>query len=313
MRPCELVSEDVEPYQGLDMSLEVEKDDDYVDDDDVYNQSILVRATAGGRELGHVLFTLDYDSQGLVLNPQDLEVDERYRGQGIARTMYDYVKSRGYRIRRSGQQTDAGAGFWNRHRPEQNVWEQEIDEVKILSRVKGKGADPSQLPNRGQPISPKKINQLLGRYVRDIDDQHSIYRDQFGGQITYNLFNRDTDRSTLTVFGSRYPGNPDSFIVSGLYASPDNDIPAAEFYRRLIIDLGLTLVSDRKQSPGGQRVWQRLEQLPGIEVHGFDTATGEVLNIGAADEEMYSISAADVRSPESQKIARDIRLVATAQ
>lgn len=313
MRPCELVSEDVEPYQGLDMSLEVEKDDDYVDDDDVDNQSILVRATAGGRELGHVLFTLDYDSQGLVLNPQDLEVDERYRGQGIARTMYDYVKSRGYRIRRSGQQTDAGAGFWNRHRPEQNVWEQEIHEVKILSRVKGKGADPSQLPNRGQPISPKKINQLLGRHVRDIDDQHSIYRDQFGGQITYNLFNRDTDRSTLTVFGSRYPGNPDSFIVSGLYASPDNDIPAAEFYRRLIIDLGLTLVSDRKQSPGGQRVWQRLEQLPGIEVHGFDTATGEVLNIGAADEEMYSISAADVRGSEAQKIARDIRLVATAR
>jgi predicted GNAT family acetyltransferase len=71
------------------MSLEVEKDDDFVDDDDVDNQSILVRATAGGRELGHVLFTLDYDSQGLVLNPQDLEVDERYRGQGIARTMYD--------------------------------------------------------------------------------------------------------------------------------------------------------------------------------------------------------------------------------
>jgi hypothetical protein len=197
------------------------------------------------------------------------------------------------------------------------VWsmtkKQGVSEVKILSKVKGKGADPSQLPNRGQPISPKKINQLLGRHVRDIDDQHSIYRDQFGGQITYNLFNRDTDRSTLTVFGSRYPSNPDSFIVSGLYASPDNDIPAAEFYRRLIIDLSLTLVSDRKQSPGGQRVWQRLEQLPGIEVHGFDTATGEVLNIGAADEEMYSISAADVRSPESQKIARDIRLVATAQ
>jgi hypothetical protein len=60
-------------------------------------------------------------------------------------------------------------------------------------------------------------------------------------------------------------------------------------------------------------VWQRLEQLPGIEVHGFDTATGEVLNIGAADEEMYSISAADVRGQESQKIARDIRLVATAR
>jgi hypothetical protein len=42
--------------------------------------------------------------------------------------MYDYVKSKGYKIRRSGQQTDAGAGFWDKHRPEQNVWEQGVAE-----------------------------------------------------------------------------------------------------------------------------------------------------------------------------------------
>ena len=61
----------------------------------------------------------------MVLNPQDLEVEEKYRGQGVAETMYDYVKSKGYRIRRSGQQTDAGAAFWNKHKPGQNVWEQD--------------------------------------------------------------------------------------------------------------------------------------------------------------------------------------------
>ena len=488
------------PFQGIDMSLTVEKDDDYVDDDDADNQLIHVRAMSGGRELGHVLFTQDYDSQGLVLNPQDLEVDERYRGQGIAAAMYDYVKSQGYKIRRSGQQTDAGAGFWAKHRPDSNVWEQGVaeglfgiedkikgriqniisdlsdipgmwdhkrqtftdtgmeklksalknnpkyikyalnltykdyeaedvaegsvtkkpqpyndpnwakklpkeklnalagprykkdtkeqgvregidpyrlerldpqtrrvlirmgdhkepgswlsaseayamslglqyknrdprgweqdvqryvdlyrqysgqgvTEVKILSKVKGKGANPDQLPNRGREISPEKIQQL-GRKVMDIDKTHSVYRDQFGGQITYNLFNTETNRSTLTVFGSRYPGNPDSFIVSGLYASPDNTIPAAEFYRRLITDLGLTLVSDRKQSPGGQRVWQRLEQLPGVQIHGYDTATGEVLNIGAEDEEMYAVPAAAAQGRDMARVARDIRLVATAR
>jgi hypothetical protein len=52
--------------------------------------------------------------------------------------MYDYVKSRGYRIRRSGQQTDAGAGFWSKHRPEQNVWEQGIEENFADGKVKGK-------------------------------------------------------------------------------------------------------------------------------------------------------------------------------
>ena len=283
-------------YNGIEISMQ--RDDD----------EIMVRASAGGRQLGSVLF-IDYDG---ALMPQDLEVDERYRGQGIARAMYDYVKSQGYKIRRSGQQTDAGAGFWAKHRPNQNVWEQEIREVKILSKVKGKGANPDQLPNRGREISPEKIQQL-GRKVLDIDKTHSVYRDQFGGQITYNLFNTETNRSTLTVFGSRYPGNADSFIVSGLYASPDNTIPAADFYRKLITDLGLTLVSDRKQSPGGQRVWQRLEQMPGIEVHGYDTATGEVLNIGAGDEEMYAVPAAAAQGKDMAKVARDIRLVATAR
>ena len=111
------VSEDTETttehYNGIEISLEKEDDE------------ILITAMMpGGRELGHVLFV----QEGDYLMPQDLEVEERYQGQGIAATMYDYVKSKGYKIRRSGQQTDAGAGFWDKHRPEQNVWEQEIDE-----------------------------------------------------------------------------------------------------------------------------------------------------------------------------------------
>jgi GNAT superfamily N-acetyltransferase len=106
------VAEDVENFNGIDVAMEIEGDE------------IMVRATAGGRELGHVLFV----EEGEYLMPQDLEVDERFQGQGIAAAMYDYVKSKGYRIRRSGQQTDAGAGFWGKHRPEQNVWEQGVAE-----------------------------------------------------------------------------------------------------------------------------------------------------------------------------------------
>jgi Mor family transcriptional regulator len=120
----------VKDVEGIDVSLEIQKDDAYVDDDDTDNQVVFVKATSNGRELGHVLFTMSYDGQGLILNPQDLEVDERYRGQGIAKIMYDFVKSKGYRIRRSGQQTDAGEAFWQRHRPGQNVWENQIDEIR---------------------------------------------------------------------------------------------------------------------------------------------------------------------------------------
>ena len=104
---------------GIDLSFEKVKDDEYVDDNDDENTVAQVTATSNGKELGHVLFSIDGDT----LLPQDLEVDERYRGQGIAKIMYDYVKSLGYQIRRSGQQTDAGAGFWSKHRPAQNVWE----------------------------------------------------------------------------------------------------------------------------------------------------------------------------------------------
>jgi GNAT superfamily N-acetyltransferase len=111
------VAEGRENYNGLNLLLQTEDDE------------VFVKASAGGRELGHVLFTT---VDGNTLFPQDLEVDEKYQGQGIAKTMYDYVKSKGYRIRRSGQQTDAGAGFWNKHRPEQNVWESTADDINKM-------------------------------------------------------------------------------------------------------------------------------------------------------------------------------------
>lgn len=79
----------------------------------------------GNKVLGHVKFNI---GDGRELDPQDLEVDERYQGQGIARVMYDYVKSLGYTIIRSHDQTDAGAGFWDKHRGEDvRVWENFAD------------------------------------------------------------------------------------------------------------------------------------------------------------------------------------------
>jgi hypothetical protein len=139
----------VKDFEGIDVSLEIQKDDAYVDDDDADNQVVFVKATANGKELGHVLFTMSYDGQGLILNPQDLEVDERYRGQGIAQTMYDFVKSKGYRIRRSGQQTDAGAAFWQKHRPGQNVWEGKYDANPATYNLPRRTLNVPELIKRG--------------------------------------------------------------------------------------------------------------------------------------------------------------------
>ena len=123
MRAREFLPERTEPFQGLDLEMEFDEDEIWVTARD-----------ASGRELGHVLFV----DTGDELVPQDLEVEERFRGQGIARVMYDWVKSKGYRIRRSNSQTRAGAEFWNRNRPGENVWEQDVAENFADGRVKGR-------------------------------------------------------------------------------------------------------------------------------------------------------------------------------
>jgi len=81
----------------------------------------------GNKTLGHVKFNI---GDGKELDPQDLAVDDKYQGQGIAKVMYDYVKSLGYTIVRSYDQTDAGKGFWDKHRGEDvRVWEQDVAEA----------------------------------------------------------------------------------------------------------------------------------------------------------------------------------------
>ena len=74
----------------------------------------------GNKLLGHVIFNI---GDGKELDPQELEVVDQYRGQGIAKVMYDYVKSKGYKIVRSYDQTDDGKHFWDKNRGEERVWE----------------------------------------------------------------------------------------------------------------------------------------------------------------------------------------------
>jgi len=83
--------------------------------------SVVIRALAGERELGHVIF----DRDGATLVADLLAVREQFRGQGIARIMYDYAKEMGFRVQRSADQSDDGRAFWDRNRGEQGqVWEQ---------------------------------------------------------------------------------------------------------------------------------------------------------------------------------------------
>jgi len=107
-------------FEGIDIDVEEDADE------------ITVRAMTGRRQMGYAYFVKD----GKDLLPQDLEIDPRYQGQGIARVLYDFLKSQGYSIRRSGQQTAAGTGFWQKHRPGQNIWEVNYpDELTVSDRI----------------------------------------------------------------------------------------------------------------------------------------------------------------------------------
>ena len=116
----------------------------------------------GNKVLGHVKFNI---GDGKELDPQDLRVDDKYQGQGIARVMYDYVKSLGYTINRSWDQTDAGAGFWNKHRGEDvRVWEQGVVEgkVKLYTDPSYFGAEVDDTGFDNLPIVNISANQLVG-------------------------------------------------------------------------------------------------------------------------------------------------------
>ena len=186
------VAEGLEHYDGIEISMEKEADE------------IMVKAMrSGGRELGHVLFVID----GEYLAPQDLEVDERYRGQGIAQTMYDYVKSKGYKIRRSGQQTDAGAGFWDKHKPGKNIWEQGVAEGKLIESAVF--LNPTTVivgQAHGQPLelSPNTLKQ-----IQAIAAKHGAYYEGNG-----------TDRAYTKGQIDRYIGSWDDEVAKT--ASPND-------------------------------------------------------------------------------------------
>lgn len=157
MRASEFISEGRENYNGINILFQ--KDD----------EEVFVKASAGPRELGHVLFVID----GEYLIPQDLEVEERYRGQGIAQTMYDFVKSKGYKIRRSGNQTRDGSKFWDKNRPEQNVWE-DIPQPGSSSGSPTQFAPGTQIQNR-QMTAKQIIKSIPGvpYYNNVVDDWDS--------------------------------------------------------------------------------------------------------------------------------------------
>lgn len=91
------------------------------------DNALLLKAFSSEGPLAFVKFVKEKKE----LYPQNLWVNDEYRNKGIAKSMYDFLKSEGYIINRSHDQTKAGTGFWDKHRGEDAyVWEDEkLDEL----------------------------------------------------------------------------------------------------------------------------------------------------------------------------------------
>ena len=90
-----------------------------------------IRAMTGDSQMAYVVFDRDGDT----LVADDLAVEEQYKGQGIAKIMYDYVKEFGFRVKRSSDQLVAGKKFWDKNKgAENNIWEQGVAEGENWSK-----------------------------------------------------------------------------------------------------------------------------------------------------------------------------------
>jgi GNAT superfamily N-acetyltransferase len=148
---------------------------------------VAVKATAGGKSLGHAEFFFDEEGR---LDPQTVWVDERYHSQGIARDMYDHLKDLGYTIVRSWDQTDAGRGFWNKHRGEDaRVWEQELSE-----------------------ISRDRLERYLSRATRQVDSrQERMARARQRLNTSYEIYHADEPTKIVDRFEADTPADAQSY------------------------------------------------------------------------------------------------------
>jgi pyrimidine deaminase RibD-like protein len=197
----------------------------------------------------------------------------------------------------------------------------DLNEVTMVPTVaKSKREHLDVMPNDGQPIPKGQEADYLGDLVADMGRGLELWSWTNRGTVTYYVFDTSTRTSQLGTTGRPYTTNRNSFVIQGVYSGPKNTYRAADLYAFLILNQGLTLVSDNKQSEGGYRVWQELEKrYKNINVHGFDTRTDQGVNVTTKDEPDTHVDRTTVKSagPQMKKelgtISRDLRFVASAR
>lgn len=137
---------------------------------------------------------------------------------------------------------------------------------------------------------PKKVVQKSTRLEYDhvgSTKTHNIYR--WHDKDSYDINNVDggfaavdkkTKRIHMSVNGIFTPITK-KFEVTDLKGNPKSTIKAHDFYHHLLIAGHVKkLVSDKTQSIGGRKVWQKLSQLPHVKMsaQGYAGKTKDIFN-----------------------------------
>ena len=173
-----------------------------------------------------------------------------------------------------------------------------------------------QLPRRGKRIPIQDEKYWLGEYVSKFSGGFELWRIRQGLSSGYSVFNPLTRKVELYLSGTRFKDNERSFKIYGIYARPNNQVRAINLYEFLIKKLNLILISDKIQSPGGQRIWRQLRRKSSISVYGWNFKTQKPVDISGKNLNNIYVTPKQIERAESGKIqelkhkASNIRLVA---
>jgi len=228
MRASEFIVEykqyPLEEFEGINMKLKVD------------NHELILQALDdwGNKVLGHVRMNI---GDGSELDPQDLQVDERYRGQGIARVMYDYLKSKGYEIHRSPDQTDDGKHFWDKNRGEEgNVWEDVFGSKAPKQFEPLKEFEENNLKLEPEPYEGWTGEGIIVRaYLSDKEVGHVIFEPTEDDETQWYAVDVEVD---------------DNYQRKGIATSMYN------LAKNIAKKRGIIIVRSHAQSQAGQGLWQ---------------------------------------------------------
>jgi GNAT superfamily N-acetyltransferase len=234
-----------------------------------------ITATSHGRDLGRVVFDVQFQAKDTILVAQDLMILPEYRGQGIAAIMYDYAKELGYVVERSPEQTDAGRAFWDKNRGEETtVWEEELDEIARIPQGDFGDADTLKLPK--YDIEKKELPGGAG---------FTYAVGQPGPEdLEIMIFDGDTLAAELDLFATQDVTG--AWRVNTVAVNPEyrSQGLGKALYGIALSILRLTLEAGDTQTKHGQRMWLMLNSIPGVEVVGYNMERTEQYKPRPGDE-----------------------------